>query len=81
MPFRYYLSDMIKRLSIEGKKNEAPIDALLARSMLMLRGDTLNGWAIKRGWCGMYAHLAVRGLRRGPKARSIVEALRKELGL
>lgn len=76
-----YCATMIKRLSDEDKKNEAPIDVLLARSMLMRRGDTLNGWAIKRGWCGMYAHLAVRGLRRGPKARSIVEALRKELGI
>jgi hypothetical protein len=72
---------MIKSLSDAAKKTNAPVDPLEIRSILIRRGTSLNAWAKSRGWCGMYAHLAVRGLRNGPKARLIVETLKDELGV
>ena len=73
----------IARQSAACKRPEmiSPLDVLEVRSLLVLRGTTLNAWAISRGWCGQYAHLAVHGKRRGPKARMIVEALKAELGV
>ncbi len=63
------------------QKTPAPINLLTVRSMLVLRGDSLNAWAIRNKWSGKYAHLAVRGLRKGPKALLIVETLKAELGV
>lgn len=62
-------------------KHTPVLNVLEVRSMFVRRGTTLNAWAKSRGFCGMYAHLSVRGLRRGPVARRIVIAVKQELGV
>lgn len=48
---------------------------------MILRGSTLNQWSKEHGFGSDYAHRALIGTRRGPKARRIVQMIRKELGL
>jgi hypothetical protein len=74
-----YLTAMRGPVTAHAEQKESIVDPLLVRSLLVRRGDSLNAWAIRHGWCRKYARMAVYGIRSGPKAQRIVAALRSEL--
>ena len=72
---------MVEQLSTRDQKKAPPLAVLAVRSALVARGSSLTRWSNEHGFHNAYVHMAVRGHRRGPKARRIVELLKTELSL
>lgn len=51
------------------------------RMALLSKGKTLSGWAKEHGANRAFVFRAVKGERRGPRARMLVKKLERELGL
>ena len=62
-------------MSRERKSNVAVQEA---RAHLVLQGDSLHAWSRRRGFHDAYVHLVLRGKRQGPRARTILQALRQD---
>lgn len=60
---------------------QSALDVRAVRAALILRGTSLHAWASTVGKRPQYVQLAVRGQRRGPIARRIVAALKRDLGM
>ena len=66
----------------EIRENEVPaLNVNTVRGLLILRGSSVRAWSDRKGYRDAYVHLAIRGLRKGPKARRIVQELKEELGI
>jgi len=72
---------MTVKLSIQQSRNAALGEARMVRGLLLFRGMTLADWCRARGEHPGTVHHALTGRRRGPKARRIVEELKRELGI
>jgi len=60
---------------------EPPVNLRQVRAAFIVRGDSLYGWAKTQGFQIGYVDQALRGKRRGPKARHIVARVLAEIGL
>lgn len=68
--------------STEAKKTgETALDVRRIRGLLLLRGQTLTGWALARGHRRGSVHNALSGLRSGAQSRRIAAELRAELNI
>lgn len=73
---------MTENQTQQGKRKiEAALPIKTVRGLLLLRGASLKAWSDAHGYSDGAVHHAIRGKRRGPKARQIVRELRDELGL
>ena len=67
--------------SAKQPRNEPPVDMLQVRAAFILRGDSLHGWVKRQGLASPFVDQALRGKRRGPKARRIVAMVIQELSV